>query len=192
MYFRNCQAFINFQIFVFLYKNASFNWCFKSNKIENKNYFFSVENIGCLQRFFDILRWCCARGLLWIKNSSIYKRIGTANVLDAIQLPKTVRNRPILPRGLGNYYVYKKFILQIILRSLALRENCPCSKFCLVRIFPHSDWIRIRIKIRTRKTPNIYTFHEMWNLWSIINLKHNTIDVWNLAQNWSVSNFRHS
>ena len=40
-------------------------------------------------------------------------------------------------------------------RYLALREKCPDTEFFLVRIFPHSDWIRIR------KTPYLDTFHAV-------------------------------
>ena len=50
-----------------------------------------------------------------------------------------------------------------------LREKCPNTEFFLIRIYPHSDWIRretLRIqsecwKIRTRKAPYLDTFHAV-------------------------------
>ena len=52
--------------------------------------------------------------------------------------------------------------------SLALREQCPNTKFFLVRIFPYPDWYEVSLrihsecgKIRTRKTPHLDTFHAV-------------------------------
>ena len=46
------------------------------------------------------LRWCCARDLFWIANSSDHK------------------SKVLWPSGLGNYLVCKKFAVQTLLRSL--------------------------------------------------------------------------
>ena len=42
-------------------------------------------------------------------------------------------------RRSGDYH-----FMQANIASLSLREKCPNTEFILVRIFPHSDWIRTR------------------------------------------------
>ena len=45
-----------------------------------------------------------------------------------------------------------------------MREKCPNAKFFLVRIFPHSESLRIQCecgKIRTKKYPYLDTFHAV-------------------------------
>ena len=57
--------------------------------------------------------------------------------------------------------------------NLALSEMCPNRKFFLVRIFPHSEWIRRDTsylsvfspnagKYGPEKTPYLDTFHAVW------------------------------
>ena len=59
-----------------------------------------------------------------------------------------------------------------ILIKYALREKCPNTEFFLVRIFPHSDWIRRDTscfavfspnakKYGPEKTPYLDTFHTV-------------------------------
>ena len=58
----------------------------------------------------------------------------------------------------------------------SLRQKCPSKEFFLVRIFPHSDWIRKDTeygvfpgpnagKYRPEKTPYLDTFHTVSVMW---------------------------
>ena len=86
----------------------------------------------------------------------------------------------------ADYHVFSIASLVIIILPLTLREKCPNTEFFLVRIFPHSQWIRgdtLRIqskcrKIRTRKRTvfghfsrsvnEIYRLEELLFDWSVM------------------------
>ena len=54
------------------------------------------------------------------------------------------------------------FITSIII-DISLREKCRNTELFMVRIFPHSDWIRrVSGKIRTRKNC-VWTLFTQWN-----------------------------
>ena len=69
--------------------------------------------------------------------------------------------------NLGHFYRIPRQI-----STLTLREKCSNTEFFLVRIFPHSDWIRRdtsylsvfspnAVKYRPEKTPYSDTFHAV-------------------------------
>ena len=71
-------------------------------------------------------------------------------------------------------------------RISALREKCPKTKFFLIRIFPHSEWIRRDTpylsvfspnagKYGPEKTPCIDTFHAVLSRLDYGNLTFNNI-----------------
>ena len=45
--------------------------------------------------------------------------------------------------------VFRKHVKNLS-RYVALREKCPNTEFFLVRIFPHSDWIRVSLGIQSK------------------------------------------
>ena len=70
--------------------------------------------------------------------------------------------------GLKVFYNNGQENWEMVLDQIEIRNNARVSVFWvfLVRIFPHSDWIRRDAKsecgkIRTRKTPNMDTFHAV-------------------------------
>ena len=58
------------------------------------------------------------------------------------------------------------YFLTLCYIILLMREKCPNTKFFLVRIFPHSNWIRRFTpnagKNGPKKTPYLDTFHAMY------------------------------
>ena len=51
---------------------------------------------------------------------------------------------------------YNNFSRQEVIPSLPLREKCPNTEFFLVRIFPHSHWIRIDTNYLSVFSPNAW------------------------------------
>ena len=70
-------------------------------------------------------------------------------------------------RSANNEYinVRERIVRMKVLNIYTLREKCPNAELFLVRIFPHSDWIRRDRpnagKYRPEITPYLDTFHTV-------------------------------
>ena len=65
-----------------------------------------------------------------------------------------------------HYFIFATCICKNLACVVALHENCPDTEFFLVRIFPHSEWVRRDIqsecgKIRTRKN-SVFEHFSRW------------------------------
>ena len=48
------------------------------------------------------------------------------------------------------FHLFLENMSKNLSRYVALREKCPNTEFFLVRIFPHSDWIRVSLGIQSK------------------------------------------
>ena len=67
-----------------------------------------------------------------------------------------------------SYFVIVQFLVRWSNESSALRKKCPNTEFFLVRIFPHSDWLRIDAEYLSVFIPNAGKYRpEKLHIWTL-------------------------
>ena len=89
-----------------------------------------------------------------------------------LTLQSSVKKKQAEKRPNNHSHAFDSYQIQIAFIGYSLREMCPNKEFFLVRVFPHSDWIRRDTsylsvvspnarKYGPVKTPYLDTFHAV-------------------------------